>query len=210
MAASTVILPIAPNQGLCDLIQIAPCAKRRRRCRRDCRRRQNDDHETINDVVLAEAWADIADLREASARHAGKAGAERKREHVDAISTDAERGSHGTILHDGADLQAKGSAREEPVCEQDDEAGEADDEDAVVGEKHIVNDVAAAQPTGGTDLDIGGAEDMAENLLQDEADAPGREQRFEGAPVEKANDAAFEDEADETRRDKEQASAAMK
>ena len=51
------------------------------------------------------------------------------------------------------------------------------------------------------DADVGGAEDVARGLLQDEAHAPGHEQRVLGAPVEAADDELLEDEAERRRDD---------
>ena len=47
------------------------------------------------------------------------------------------------------------------------------------------------------DLHVVRAEGEAEELLEDERDAPGGEQAFERAPVEEADDAALEHDADE-------------
>ena len=50
---------------------------------------------------------------------------------------------------------------------------------------------------GRIDLHVVRAEGQAEELLEDQRDAPGGEQRFERAAVEEADDAALEDDADE-------------
>src|SRR5436190_17748841 len=87
---------------------------------------EHDDHEAVHDMILAQRGADIADLRQARARHAGEARAEREGHHVHMISADADTGGHRPILHDGADLQAERGAREEQVGSDYDEEGKGD------------------------------------------------------------------------------------
>ena len=56
---------------------------------------------------------------------------------------------------------------------------------------------AAREPARVLDRHVLGAEDRAHRLLQDEADAPGREQRLERPAVEEADHAALEHRADQ-------------
>src|SRR6266404_2035528 len=53
---------------------------------------QDDRHETVHDVGLAEARTDVADLREEGARQTRQAGAKSEGQHVDAASAHAEAG----------------------------------------------------------------------------------------------------------------------
>ncbi len=109
----------------------------------------DDGHEAVDDVVLAEARADVADLREERAGQAGQAAAEGEGQHVDPLGAHAHAGGHVAILHDGADEQAeRGRGQEEPGAE-DDHDGEADDEEAVVAEDDVGDgEIAAAARRG--------------------------------------------------------------
>src|SRR5205823_9201205 len=69
-------------------------------------------------------------------------------------------------------------------------------EEAVVAEDHVADGVIAAQPAGGVDLDVVGAEDDLKSLLHDERDAPGGEQALERAAVEELDDAPFQDQTE--------------
>ena len=65
--------------------------------------------------------------------------------------------------------------------------------DAVPGQHHVGHQIDAARhPRGILDLDVLRPEDRAHRLDQHQADAPGREQCLERAPVEIADHAALE------------------
>ncbi len=76
--------------------------------------------------------------------------------------------------------------------------GEDDDVEPVVGDDEAADRLeTAGHPIGIGDLLVRRAEHRAHRLLQDQADAPGREQGFKRAAVEKADDAALERDADQ-------------
>ena len=85
--------------------------------------------------------------------------------------------------------------------EQEQEPGEdrereEDDVEAVPGDGHLAELERARHPRRVADLAVGRAEDRAHRLLQDQADAPGGEQRLERPAVEVAHDAALDGDAD--------------
>ena len=82
--------------------------------------------------------------------------------------------------------------------EQDGEHGqrEAEDPEPVIGDGDLPEFERAAHPGGIADLAVGGAEHGAHGLLQHQREAPGRQQRFQRAAIEKADDAAFDQDAD--------------
>ena len=90
------------------------------------------------------------------------------------------------------------SARVAQHGEQDGEhrQREADDPEPVIGDGDLPELERAAHPGGIADLAVGRAEDGAHRLLQDQRQAPGREQRFQRAAVEEADDAALDQDAD--------------
>ena len=137
---------------------------------------EDDDHEGIDDVVGAERRADGAEQRQRAAGDAGQAGAEREGRRVD----DAASARRGTPAISRFCMTAR--MRRPPVDLRqvradagDAERGQAEDEDAAVGQHEVVGDrEAAAQPRRRDDLHVGRAEDAARRLLQHQADAPGR------------------------------------
>jgi hypothetical protein len=64
---------------------------------------QHHDEETVDNVVLAEIGADIVDLAQRNAGHAGDAGTEAKSECVDHRRADAHYRRHAPVLHHGSD-----------------------------------------------------------------------------------------------------------
>src|SRR5258706_10580326 len=140
---------------------------------------EDHDHETVHNIILAQARTDIADLGKTGAGHAGQTRTESKRHHVDAISANAQSGGHGAVLHHSTNLQPECGARQQPIGEQEDEDGKTDYENAIIRQQHIFDNETAAQPTRRADLDVGRAERIPENLLPNEAYSPGRQQRFE-------------------------------
>ena len=68
---------------------------------------EHHDHEAVDDVALAEIGADIVDLRQRHAGHAGDAGAEAEGQRVDAAGADAHRRGHAAVLRHRAHSQAE-------------------------------------------------------------------------------------------------------
>ena len=158
----------------------------------------DDDEERVDDVALAEVGADVADLRERDAAEAGDAGAEREREHVDLRGVDADARRHAPVLRDAADEQAEARARDQQRdAAEDDRTAKAMIAIRLNGSTRLlITSTPPESQFGFSTGDVLRAEGRAHRLLQDEADAPGREQRLERPAVEEADDAALEHRAD--------------
>ena len=78
----------------------------------------------------------------------------------------------------------------------EDHQREDDDPEPVVGDGDVADLERAAHPGRIADVLVGRAEAGPHRLLQDQRNAPGREQRFERPAVEEADDAAFDQDAD--------------
>ena len=74
--------------------------------------------------------------------------------------------------------------------------GEAENPQPVVGDRDLSDVERAAHPGGITDLAVGGTEHGAHGLLQDQRQTPRRQQRFQRPAVEKADDAALDQDTD--------------
>ncbi len=82
----------------------------------------------------------------------------------------------------------------------DNQQAEHDDPDPVVGQQYAAIEFdRAAHPARVPHLLVGRAEDRAHELLQNQAEAPGRQQRFERATIEKTDDAAFDRDSERSR-----------
>ncbi len=141
-------------------------------------------------------------MRKEGSGESREAAAEGEGHHVDPLGTDAHAGGHAAVLHHRADQQAERGLGERGPREENDQHREADDEHAVPAEDDVVDGPVAGEKAGAFHLHVVGTEDEAEELLDDHRDAPGGEQRFEGALVEEADDAALQQQSD-ARRDQE-------
>ena len=74
--------------------------------------------------------------------------------------------------------------------------GENDDPEPPVGDVELADAERAAHPRRRADLAVGRAERGAHRLLQDQRQAPGRQQRFQRPAVEEADDALLDQDAD--------------
>ena len=72
---------------------------------------EDDDHEAVDDVGLAQVGADVVDLAQRHAGDAGDAGAEAEGQRVDAAGADAHRRGHPPVLRHRAHLQAEAVPR---------------------------------------------------------------------------------------------------
>ena len=162
---------------------------------------EHHDEERVDDVGLPEVRRDVVDLAERDAGEPGDAGAEAEGQGVDPGGADAHLGGHRPVLGDGAHLQA------EAACASSRSSSPAKTAsakrmmyEAVPGDEHLADLERARHPRRVADLAVGRAEDRADRLLQDQADAPGGEQRLERPAVEVADDAALDGDADRRRR----------
>ena len=83
----------------------------------------------------------------------------------------------------------------------EDQQREDDDPEPVVGDGDVPEIERAAHPGRVADVLVGGTEGGAHRLLQDQRQAPGREQRLQRPAVEEADDAALDQDADEAGND---------
>ena len=91
------------------------------------------------------------------------------------------------------DLQSQRGVKQQGVHPHDANGGEADDEQAQVRKLQAGEHVPAPhQPAGASHVHVVGAEGLPHQLLEEQADAPGGEQRFERPSVEAADQRAFE------------------
>ena len=105
--------------------------------------------------------------------------------------------AHGAVLRHCAHLQAPAGVVQQHVDATGDECREPDDEDAVQGQLDAGGRLPGArQPRREGDADLLGAENRTVGLLQDQAQAPGGQQRVEGPVVEVADEAALQDVAE--------------
>src|SRR5689334_25080221 len=86
------------ERRLDPLVESADSGRRQNRAGELPHATGDDDHEGVDDVVLAERGPDIADLRERGARETRQPGAERERRGIDPAGTDAEARRHPAIL----------------------------------------------------------------------------------------------------------------
>ena len=103
---------------------------------------------------------------------------------------------HGAVLRDGPDLETHSRVLQHDEKRREDKHGEDHDVEAVVSDREgLVQLERAAHPGGRLDRAVERGKNRAHQLLQDEADPERREQRFQGPPVEKANDGALDQDA---------------
>src|SRR5262245_30718264 len=76
---------------------------------------RHHDQERVDDVVLPQIGAHVADLGQRAACQPGQAGAERERARVDPSRAHAEARGHSAVLRDGADPEAGVRAEEQHV-----------------------------------------------------------------------------------------------
>ncbi len=96
------------------------------------------------------------------------------------------------VLRDAAHEQAEPRARDQQRHADQHQRGEGEDRDAVVRQRQVGQHLhAARQPGRVLDADVLRAEQRAHRLHQDQADAPGRQQRLERPAVEPADHGAF-------------------
>ncbi len=198
IATSTTILPrMAPATGSRSLLSDAEgqCADQGSHEVADAA--EDHDQKTVDDVDRAEIGADIADLAQRHARHPGDPGAEAEGQRVDPRGADPHRRGHRAVLGHGAHMQPeRGPIEDQRDRAQHDEA-EQDDVEPVPGDGEAADRVeAAGHPTGVGDRSVRRAEDRAHRLLQDEPDAPGRQQGFERPAVQETDHRALEDDPD--------------
>src|SRR5258708_6590314 len=132
--------------------------------------------ESIYDVGWAEAWPDVADLRQEGTGQTSQAGTKGEGQHIYASGADAKAGRHAAILHHGTDQQTERGLCEEKPCRENDHGRKADDKDAIVAKTYVVDGEMSEEPGGGIDLNIVGAENHAEALLHDQRNTPGGKQ----------------------------------
>ena len=154
----------------------------------------HDGDEGLRRVAHAVEGADIGGEREQAAGEAGERRTEAEGEHVDALGIDAERTRHARVLHGRPRVNA-----EARVAEQRPETGDGDErdpqhEEPVVGVGKLRQREAAEGRRHALDLR---AEDEQRALAQQQAEAPGRDQRGEQLAVEAADDHALQHHARE-------------
>src|SRR5260221_109326 len=125
----------------------------------------HDSHEAIDDITLAQAGTDIADLRKERSREAREAAPQSESEHVHALGFHAHARGHLAVLHDCANEQAKRRPGKNEVRADDDDDGKADHENAVPAEDDIVDGPVTAQPARAVNLNVVGSEYETEELL---------------------------------------------
>ena len=124
-------------------------------------------------------------------------------QHVHASGGHAGAVGHASVLRDGAHEQAQARVVEQDPDQRHHGQREADDDQAVVAEHQSAQHRDAARhPARIADLHVLRAEQAAHALHQHQADAPGRQQRFQGPAVEPADHGAFQRHAHQ-RRDQE-------
>ena len=143
---------------------------------------EHDHHERVDDVTLAEIGTDVANLRKRASREAGKTRAKAERPHVDAPGRNAGATRHGAVLRHGAHEQPEARAREQQPDQHEHGTRKADDDDPAPGQYNTRDRFDAARhPRRIFDGNVLRTENRAHGLHQDQADTPGREQRFKRA-----------------------------
>jgi hypothetical protein len=123
-------------------------------------------------------------------------GAEAEGQRIDARGGDAHRGRHAAVLSDRAHLEPERGVAQHGEQDANTASVKAEDPEPVIGDGDLPEFERAAHPGGIADLAVGRAEHGAHGLLQHQREAPGREQRFQRAAVEKADDAALDQHAE--------------
>ena len=163
---------------------------------------ENDDHERVDDVGLAQVGVDVGQLAERDTGHAGNSRAQPKGQRVNPLAANAHRFGHGSILRNSPDFETQAGTLQHDEKSHEDKHREDDDIEPVVGDRErLVQLERAAHPGGRQNRSVQRGKDRAHELLQDEADAKRREQRLEGPPVEKTNDGALDQDAHQRRND---------
>ena len=197
MKTSTRILPEhGAGEGFEELVGDAERHRRDQRAPQIADAAEDDHHEAVDDVGLAEIGADIVDLAQRHAGYPGNAGAKSEGERIDTRRVDAHGARHFAVLRHGAHLQAEARVAHRQQQAEEDGKREQDDDDAVEGQRNLADLERARHPGRRADFAIGRTEDRADGLLQDERQAPGGEQRFERPAIEEADDAALDADAD--------------
>ena len=158
---------------------------------------EHHDQEAVDDVALAEIGADVIDLRQRDAGDAGDAGAEPEGQRVDPRGADAHRRRHRAVLRDRPHLEAEPGEAQQAEQADEDRHREDDDPEPPVGDVDLADAERAAHPRRRADLAVGRAERGAHRLLQDQRQAPGRQQGFQRPAVEEADDALLDQDADQ-------------
>ena len=157
---------------------------------------EHHDHETVDDVALAEIGADIVDLAQRHACHAGDARAQSERHRIDPGGADAHRRRHAPVLRHRAHLQAERRVAQHRHQGGQHHGREHDDVQPVIGDGQAAEHVGAAHPGRRRHLAVGRPEDRAHHLLENERQPPGREQRFQRAAIEEADQRPLDHHAD--------------
>ena len=158
---------------------------------------EHHHHEAVDDVALAEIGADIVDLRQRDAGDAGDARAEPEGEGVDAAGADAHRRRHRPVLRHRAHFQTEPRIAQDAEQRDEYREREADDPEPVIGDGDAAEIERAAHPRRIADFAVVRTERRAHRLLQDERQAPRRQQGLERPAVEKPDDEALDQDADD-------------
>src|SRR5215469_10298264 len=67
----------------------------------------NNRHEAVDNITLAQTGADVPDLRKKRSRQSGQTGPESEGEHIDALSRHTHASGHVAVLNHGADEQTE-------------------------------------------------------------------------------------------------------
>ncbi len=136
----------------------------------------DDGHKCVDNVILPEVGTDVADLGKECPGQAGESASKPEGQHIHPLRRDAHAGRHVPVLHDGANQEAERRLGKQEPGADDDQDREPDHEKPVIAQDHVGHGEVAAQPRGRVDLHVRGAEDEPEALLEDQRDAPGRQQ----------------------------------
>ena len=153
---------------------------------------QHHDHEGIDDVALPQVRTDVADLRKRNAGQPGDSRTQAEGEQVHAAGGNAHARRHRPVLRDRANEQSQARAREHQPHRHQHDKREADDDDAVVRQSQVGELDAARHPRRVGHFHVLRAEDLAHELDQEQADAPGRQQRLQRPPVQPADHGALQ------------------
>ena len=123
-------------------------------------------------------------------------GAEAEGQRVDPRGGDPHRRRHSPVLRHRAHLEAEAGIAQHRQQDREHRQREAEDPQPVVGDGDLADFERAAHPGGIADLLVGRAEHGAHRLLQHQRQAPGRQQGFQRAAIEKADDAALDHDTD--------------
>ena len=141
----------------------------------------DDDEEGVDDVERADLAADRADHRDGNPGDAGEPGSDEERRGVDAVGREPRDGGEVTVLGDGSHAATfRMSGHEERQSGHHDH-DEGDDEQSGVRHREPGRIPVPAQPRGCHDVDVGGAEDVACCLLEEQGHAERDEQGVERA-----------------------------